>query len=107
MSREVSIKIGPRNSFVRVRLPKGVSSPASPKIQRAIENSDQRISTNPKCDRYFVRKGGGYKLIQRCSDRTLKASALRRFKKNRPCVSGTTKRFVKCSAGARRARLRR
>lgn len=107
MSREVSLRIGPSRSFVRARLPKGVSSPASSKIQNALENVDQRLSSGGKCTVVFFKRGSGYKAVQRCEGRKLSTSASRRFKRSKPCVSGKTKKFVKCGAGARRARRRR
>lgn len=106
MSRTVSLQIGPGRAFVRARMPKGMA-PSSSKVQNALSNMDQRVSSGGKCTVVFFKRGGGLKAVQRCEGRTLKASAKRRFNKSRPCVSGKTKKFVKCGAGARRARKSR
>jgi hypothetical protein len=103
MPRIARVAIGPKHSFVAVRLPKGTQSAAAlahGKYGAALDRMDQRISTDKGCAIFFVRgKGGAVKAVQRCDNRKLRGS-------NKSQCRNAKKKFVKCGGGRRRARRR-
>jgi len=96
----VTIPVGPGRTFVPARLPAGVRTPASGKVQQAIADMEerQRISGRAGCVIVFFRgKRGKLVAVQRCEGRKLKAH-------NRRQCRGAKKKFVKCGRGRRRGR---
>jgi hypothetical protein len=86
----VFARIGPGNTAVPVRLPKGDRT-LSPRHVTALDNMDQRVSTSKGCVVAFFRgKGGKLVAAQRCEGRKLKAH-------NRKQCRGKKRQFIQCS----------
>ena len=98
MPRIARVALGPKHSFVAVRLPKGVKSAASlshGKYGAALDRMGQRVSTSKGCVLFFVRgKSGSVKAVQRCAGRKLKG-------KNTDQCRNAKNKFIKCRGKSR------
>lgn len=94
----IRANIGPGNSVVAVRLPKGMRNP-SPAVRNALDElkTRQRLTNREGCVVALFSKGrGGYVAAQRCDNRELKAHNKRQCRAKAPKGSKNYKRFVRC-----------